>query len=72
MSADLTLMMTEIRRLSESDEPEVKSEYEEELPEDVEKFPKILEFVRSLQTRIKWQKKKIEKLRKKLLKPVNE
>lgn len=59
--------MTEICQLCESDKADSGSEYEQAFADELEQFPQIFEFIRNLQACIKRQRRKIEKLTKKLL-----
>ncbi|XP_043276904.1 angiogenic factor with G patch and FHA domains 1 isoform X1 [Venturia canescens] len=60
--------MTENCRLSESDEVDFEVEHgENDFSKELEKFPHVLSFIKKLQDQIKRQRRKIEKLGKKLL-----
>lgn len=58
--------MTEHCTQSESDEGEVKSNFGEDLDEELQSLPHVLQLIRKMREHIKWQRKKIKKLRNKL------
>lgn len=58
--------MTDHNIISESDEGEIKSDFEEDYSEELTDFPHILKHIQRMRERIKKQKKKISKLRNKL------
>lgn len=51
---------------SESDEGEIKSDFEADFQEELHNFPHILRFIQRMRDHIKKQNKKIAKLRNKL------
>lgn len=58
--------MNEREMHSESEEGEITSEFEQDFAEELCNFPHILKFLDKLRDHIKWQRKKINKLRNKL------
>lgn len=51
---------------SESDEGEIKSDFEEDFQDELQNFPHVLRFIQRMRDHIKKQNKKITKLRSKL------
>ena len=51
---------------SESDEGEIKSDFEEDFQDELQNFPHVLKFIQRMRDHIKKQNKKISKLRNKL------
>lgn len=64
--------MTEHCTQSESDEGEVKSDFGEDLDEELQSLPHVLQLIRKMREHIKWQSKKIKKLRNKLQEQKNQ
>ncbi|KZC06598.1 Angiogenic factor with G patch and FHA domains 1 [Dufourea novaeangliae] len=58
--------MIEGNVLSESDEGEIKSDFEDDFQEELGDFPHVLRFIQRMRERIKKQNKKITKLRNRL------
>ncbi|XP_017891349.1 angiogenic factor with G patch and FHA domains 1 isoform X2 [Ceratina calcarata] len=58
--------MVENNTTSESDEGEVKSDFEEDFQEELYNFPHVLRFIQRMRDHIKKQNKKIAKLRNKI------
>ncbi|XP_078036717.1 angiogenic factor with G patch and FHA domains 1 [Augochlora pura] len=58
--------MIESTVLSESDEGEIKSDFEENFQDELQDFPHVLKFIKQMRDHIKKQNKKINKLRNKL------
>ncbi|XP_024947856.1 angiogenic factor with G patch and FHA domains 1 isoform X3 [Cephus cinctus] len=59
--------MSEGYGLSESDDGELKLEFDIDYREKLSDFPEVLEFINKLREHIKWQHKKINKLHHKLI-----
>ncbi|XP_076379180.1 angiogenic factor with G patch and FHA domains 1 isoform X2 [Megalopta genalis] len=60
------LRMIESTVLSESDEGEIKSDFEDNFQDELHDFPHVLKFIKQMRDHIKKQNKKINKLRNKL------
>ncbi|XP_076226466.1 angiogenic factor with G patch and FHA domains 1 isoform X4 [Nomia melanderi] len=58
--------MIESSALSESDEGEIKSDFEDDFQEELSEFPHVLKLIKRMRDHIKKQNKKIIKLRNKL------
>lgn len=64
--------MTEQGTRSESDEGEIKSDFGEDLDEELQSLPHVLQLINKMREQIKWQRKKINKLRNKLREQKNQ